>query len=160
MINEVRLMGRLARDPKLSEFTNGGAVCNLRVITSRTWNDRASGAMREKIEGHTVVIHVAPIARRAAETLKKGSLVYVAGALETRKWDGSDGVARYSTEVVIRPYQGTLRRMPSHYSAQSAPMEASQNEAPKDDEMEIDYMSEMGGINTITLGDDGSDPFS
>lgn len=156
MINEVRLMGRLARDPQMREFQNGGAVCNLRVITSRSWTDSKTGEFREKVEGHNVVIHVAPIARRAAETLAKGSLVYIAGALETRKWEGNDGIKRYTTEVVIRPYQGTLRRLPTNTVGQ-----APANAGPaQEDDFEIDYMSEMSGVDTFSLGDEGSDPFN
>jgi single stranded DNA-binding protein len=155
MINEVRIMGRLARDPQLREFQNGGAVCNLRVITSRSWKDPKTGEFKERVEGHNVVIHVAPIARRAADTLKKGSLVYIAGALETRKWEGNDGVTRYTTEIVIRPYQGgTLRRLPTGTIGQSPA-----NDNPEI-ETEIDYMTEMSGLDTFPLGDEGSDPFS
>lgn len=153
MINEVRLMGRLARDPKLVEFNNGGAACNLRVITSRSWKNPTTGEFDQSIEGHSVVVYVTPIARRAATTLKKGSLVYIAGLLETRKWVGQDDVTRYSTEVVIRPYNGTLRRLPQNVTG-SAPTPEGQGA----DDVEIDYMAEMSSLDTVSL--DGNDPFS
>lgn len=158
MINEVRLMGRLAKDPTLRTFSNGGAVCNLRVITSRSWTDKNTGKFRENVQGHNVVIHVSPIAIRANETLAKGSLVYIAGSLETRKWEGNDGITRYTTEVVIRPYQGTLRKIPSN----AVGGDASQENAAQT-EVEIDYMAEMAEMNdigTFSLGGDDEDPFS
>lgn len=157
MINEVRLMGRLAKDPHYLEFQNGGAVCNLRVITSRSWTDSKTGEFRERIEGHSIVIHVAPIAKRASETLKKGSLVYIAGSLETRKWEGDDGVTRYTTEVVIRPYNGTIRRLPSN-TVGTAGSKSSQ--APDLAETEIDYMSEISSHSAYSLNGEGNDPFA
>jgi single-strand DNA-binding protein len=154
MINEVRLMGRLARDPDLRSFSNGGAVCNLRVITSRSWTDSKTGMFKENIQGHNVAILVAPIANRAKETLTKGSLVYIAGTLETRKWEDSDGNSRYTTEVVIRPFQGTLRKIPSNSVNSGGSAEKPSEETP---DVEIDYMAELGSIGTFSLG--GDNPF-
>lgn len=153
MINEVRLLGRLARDPHLREFQNGGAVCNLRVITSRSW-PIGDGQFKEKIEGHNVVVNQPDAARRAAETLQKGSLVYISGTLATRKWEGNDGVIRHTTEVVIYPRIGTLRRLPSSYIGRPA---AAKGAAA--DDLEIDYMGELSPLDTFSLGGDGENLF-
>jgi len=155
MINEVRLLGRLAKDPQVREFQSGGAVCNLRVITSRFWKDHKTGEPKEDVQGHNVSIRISQVAKRAAETLQKGALVYVAGTLETRKWEGSDGSTRYTTEVVIRPYQGTFRRLPSGTIQRSA-----EGDIKVDDEVEIDYMSEITPSDTFSLGGGEEDPFS
>jgi len=112
MINKATLLGRLARDPDLKTFNNGGKVCRLRVITSRSWQDQA-GEFLEKVEGHNVAIYVDRIAERIAEKSRKGEIVFIEGTLENRSWTGSDGVKRYSTEIAIRPRLGGIRRLPS-----------------------------------------------
>lgn len=112
MMNKVMLIGRLARDPELKEFASGGALANLRVMTNHAWRDKASGEMREKAQGHTVVIHSESVARRLAKVLQKGHMVYVEGMLEHRQWQSPEGQTRYATEVVVRPYLGTIRKLP------------------------------------------------
>lgn len=112
MINKATILGRLARDPDLKTFSNGGKVCRLRVITSRSWQDQ-SGTFQEKAEGHNVAIYVDKIAERIAEKSRKGEIVFIEGPIETRSWTDSDGVKRYSTEIAIRPRLGGIRRLPS-----------------------------------------------
>ena len=107
-VNKVILIGNLGADPEVRSFQNGGQVCNLRIATSETWKDRASGERREKTEWHTVAIFSEPLVRLAQQYLRKGSKVYVEGQLETRKWQDQSGNDRYSTEVVLRPYRGEL----------------------------------------------------
>ena len=107
-INKVILIGNLGADPEVRTFQNGGKVCNLRIATSETWRDKASGERREKTEWHTVAIFSEPLANLAQQYLRKGSKVYLEGALETRKWQDQNGNDRYSTEVVLRPYKGEL----------------------------------------------------
>ena len=106
-INKVIILGRLGRDPEVRTFQNGGAVCNLRIATSETWKDKQSGERRERTEWHSVTIHAEGLIKVAEDYLRKGSNVYIEGQLETRKWQ-KDGVDMYSTEVVLRPYAGTL----------------------------------------------------
>jgi single-strand DNA-binding protein len=89
-------------------FQNGGKVCNLRIATSENWKDRATGERKEKTEWHSVAIFSEPLARIAEQYLKKGSKVYIEGALETRKWQDQSGQDRYTTEIVLRPYRGEL----------------------------------------------------
>ncbi len=107
-VNKVILIGNLGRDPEVRSFPNGGKVVNLRIATSEQWRDKASGERREKTEWHSVAIFSEPVARVAEQYLRKGSKVYIEGQLETRKWQDQSGADRYSTEVVIRPYGGTL----------------------------------------------------
>ncbi len=107
-VNKVILVGNLGRDPEVRTFQNGGKVCNLRIATSETWKDRATGERKEKTEWHSVAIFSEPLARIAEQYLKKGSKVYIEGQLETRKWQDQSGQDRYSTEVVLRPYRGEL----------------------------------------------------
>lgn len=107
-VNKVILVGNLGRDPEVRSFSNGGKVCNLSVATSETWKDRSSGERREKTTWHSVAIHAEGLIGIAEKYLRKGSKVYVEGQLETRKWQDQSGADRYTTEVVLRPYNGTL----------------------------------------------------
>lgn len=108
-VNKVILVGNLGRDPEVRTFQNGGRVCNLRIATSETWRDKASGERRERTEWHSVVIFNENLLRVAEQYLRKGSKVYIEGQLETRKAsDQSGGPERYFTEVVLRQFRGEL----------------------------------------------------
>ena len=107
-VNKVILVGNLGRDPEVRSFQNGGKVCNLRIATSETWRDKNSGERKEKTEWHSVAIFSEGLVRVAEQYLKKGSKVYVEGQLQTRKWQDQSGQDRYSTEVVLSGYGGTL----------------------------------------------------
>jgi single-strand DNA-binding protein len=107
-VNKVILVGNLGRDPESRSFQNGGKVVNLRIATSETWKDRSSGERKEKTEWHSVAIFSEPLANTAEKYLRKGSKVYIEGQLETRKWQDQSGADKYSTEVVLRPFTGTL----------------------------------------------------
>ena len=107
-VNKVILVGNLGADPEVRTFQNGGKVCNLRIATSENWKDKNTGERREKTEWHTVAIFQEGLVRVAEQYLKKGSKVYIEGALQTRKWQDQSGNDRYSTEVVLQGFGGTL----------------------------------------------------
>ena len=107
-VNKVILIGNLGRDPEVRSFQNGGKVCNLRIATSETWKDRNTGELREKTEWHSVAIFQEGLVRIAEQYLKKGSKVYIEGQLQTRKWQDQSGQDKYSTEVVLQGFGGTL----------------------------------------------------
>ena len=107
-VNKVILVGNLGADPEVRTFQNGGKVCNLRIATSETWKDKNTGERREKTEWHTVAIFQEGLVRVAEQYLRKGSKVYIEGALQTRKWQDQSGNDRYSTEVVLQGFGGTL----------------------------------------------------
>ncbi len=107
-VNKVILVGNLGRDPEIRSMNNGGSIANLSIATSESWRDRNSGERREKTEWHRVVIFNEGLVKIAEQYLRKGSKVYVEGQLETRKWTDNNGVEKYSTEVVLRNYGGTL----------------------------------------------------
>lgn len=106
--NRVTILGRLGKDPETRNFPNGGKVVNLSLATSETWKDKQSGEKKERTEWHTVAIFNEGIAGIAERFLKKGNDVLIEGQLETRKWQDQSGNDRYSTEVVIRPFGGSL----------------------------------------------------
>jgi single-strand DNA-binding protein len=107
-VNKVILIGNLGRDPEVRSFQNGGKVCNLRIATSETWKHRNTGERREKTEWHSVAIFQEGLVRIAEQYLRKGSKVYIEGQLQTRKWQDQSGQDKYSTEVVLQGFGGTL----------------------------------------------------
>jgi len=107
-VNKVILIGNLGRDPEVRSFQNGGKVCNLRIATSETWKDKNTGERREKTEWHSVAVFQEGLVRIAEQYLRKGSKVYIEGQLQTRKWQDQSGQDKYSTEVVLQGYGGTL----------------------------------------------------
>ena len=107
-VNKVILVGNLGRDPEVRNFPSGGKVVNLRIATSETWKDRNTGERKERTEWHSVAIYNENLGRIAEQYLRKGSTVYLEGALETRKWQDQSGQDRYTTEVVLRAFRGEL----------------------------------------------------
>ena len=107
-INKVILIGNLGADPEIRHTQDGRPVCNLRVATSESWRDKASGERREKTEWHRVVIFNEGLCRIAEQYLRKGSKVYLEGQLQTRKWEDQSGQDRYSTEVVLQGFNAQL----------------------------------------------------
>lgn len=107
-VNKVILIGNLGRDPEVRNFQNGGKVANLRIATSETWRDKQSGERKERTEWHSVAIFSEPLVRVAEQYLRKGSKVYIEGAIQTRKWTDQQGQERYSTEIVLQKYRGEL----------------------------------------------------
>lgn len=107
-LNKVMIIGNLGADPEVRAFQNGGKVCNLRIATSENWKDKNSGERQERTEWHTVSIFSEGLISVAERYLRKGSKVFVEGQLQTRKWQDQSGNDRYSTEVVLRGFNGTL----------------------------------------------------
>jgi len=107
-VNKVILVGNLGRDPESRSFQNGGKVVELRIATSESWKDRNSGERKEKTEWHTVKVFSEGLANVAERYLRKGSKVYLEGALTTRKWQDQSGADRYSTEIVLQGFNATL----------------------------------------------------
>ena len=107
-VNKVILVGNLGRDPEIRTLNSGDRVANLRIATSETWRDKASGERKEKTEWHQVVIFNENIVKVAENYLRKGSTVYIEGSLQTRKWADAQGVEKYSTEIVLQKFRGEL----------------------------------------------------
>jgi single-strand DNA-binding protein len=107
-INKVILVGNLGRDPEIRSTQDGMRIANLAVATSDTWRDKMSGERKERTEWHRVVIFNERLAEVAEKYLRKGSKVYVEGALQTRKWTDNSGQERYTTEIVLQRFRGEL----------------------------------------------------
>jgi single-strand DNA-binding protein len=107
-INKVILVGNLGRDPEIRSTGDGMRIANLALATSETWRDRNSGERKERTEWHRVVIFNERLVDVVEKYVKKGSKLYIEGALQTRKWTDNQGQERYSTEVVLQRFRGEL----------------------------------------------------
>src|SRR5262249_56761581 len=107
-VNKVILVGNLGRDPEIRSTQDGMRIANLALATSESWRDRVSGERKERTEWHRVVIFNERLAEIAEKYLKKGSKVYLEGALQTRKWTDNSGQERYTTEIVLNRFRGEL----------------------------------------------------
>ena len=107
-VNKVILIGNLGRDPEVRTLNSGDRVANFTLATSETWRDRASGERRERTEWHRVVIFNDNLVKVAESYLRKGSKVYLEGALQTRKFTDASGAERQATEVVLQKFRGEL----------------------------------------------------
>jgi single-strand DNA-binding protein len=107
-VNKVILVGNLGKDPEIRRTQDGRPIANLSVATSESWRDKNTGERKEKTEWHRVVIFSEGLCKIAEQYLKKGSKVYLEGALQTRKWQDKDGNDKYSTEVVLQGFNSTL----------------------------------------------------
>lgn len=108
-INKVILLGHLGQDPDVRLMPNGNSVANLTIATSESWKDKQTGQQQDRTEWHRVVIF-GKLAEIAGQYLRKGSLVYIEGQLQTRKWQDKNGQDRYTTEVVVN-MTGTLQML-------------------------------------------------
>lgn len=112
-LNRVSLIGRLGKDPEVRTTQDGREIANLSLATSETWKDRTTGERKEKTEWHKLVIFNENLVKTAKSYLKKGSLVFVEGQLQTRKWTDQKGQEKYSTEVVLQGFNATLTMLDS-----------------------------------------------
>lgn len=107
-VNKVILVGNLGRDPEVRTMQSGDKLAQFSLATSETWRDRNSGERRERTEWHRVVIFDNNLVDIVERYLRKGSKIYVEGALQTRKWQDQSGQERYTTEVVLQRFRSTL----------------------------------------------------
>lgn len=131
-LNKVQLIGRLGQDPEIKYMASGDPVCNISLATGESWKDKNSGEKKSKTEWHRVVIF-GKLAEVAGEYLRKGSQVYFEGKLQTREWEDKDGNKRYTTEVVLNGFDGTMQMLGdgSKKDRSSPAPEAGQTQKPQ-----------------------------
>ena len=106
-LNKAQIIGHLGNDPEIRRSQDGKAIANFTVATSESWRDKNSGEKKEKTEWHRVTIFNEGLAKVAEQYLKKGSKVFIEGALQTRMWE-KDGHKNYTTEIVLQGFQSQL----------------------------------------------------
>jgi single-strand DNA-binding protein len=126
-VNKVILIGNLGRDPEIRRTQDGRPIANLRIATTDSWRDKATGERRERTEWHSIVIFSEGLCRVVEQYLKKGAKIYVEGALQTRKWQDKSGQDRYSTEVVIQGIGGQLHMLDSRGGGGGGMQDSSQS---------------------------------
>ena len=131
-VNKVILIGNLGRDPEVRSMSSGDPVVNLSLATSERWKDKSSGEQREKTEWHRVVVFDERLCDVAQKYLRRGSKIYIEGQLQTRKWTDQQGVEKYSTEVVLKRFNGVLTMLDSRsdQSEQPAPQVSLDDDIP------------------------------
>jgi single-strand DNA-binding protein len=107
-VNKVILIGNLGQDPEIRATQDGREIANLSLATTESWKDKNTGERKDKTEWHRIVVFNEGLVRVAKNYLKKGAKVYIEGQLQTRKWTDQQGIEKYSTEVVLQNYNGTL----------------------------------------------------
>ena len=137
-VNKVILVGNLGRDPESRSFQNGGKVVNLRIATSESWKDKSSGERKEKTEWHSVAIFNEGLANVAERFLRKGSKVYIEGALQTRKWQDQAGADKYSTEIVLQGFNSVLTMLDGPNGGQGGQSADNAGHAPAGDDFDPD----------------------
>lgn len=140
-VNKVILIGNLGKDPEIRRTQDGRPIANLRIATSENWRDKQSGERREKTEWHSVAIFNENLCRVVEQYLRKGSKVYIEGQLQTRKWQDQQGQDRYSTEVVLQGFNGTLTMLDGRAGAGAGMGEGGQSDYGGDP----GYGGSMGG---------------
>ncbi|MBT3764216.1 MAG: single-stranded DNA-binding protein [Rhodospirillaceae bacterium] len=144
-VNKVILIGNLGRDPEVRNTQNGAKIANLSIATSESWTDKGSGERREKTEWHRVVIFDERLSDVAEKYLRKGSKVYIEGALQTRKWTDNSGQDKYTTEVVLQRFRGNLTMLDTRGGGGGGDFADGGGGAP-----------EWGGSDSAPAGDGGA----
>jgi single-strand DNA-binding protein len=130
-VNKVILVGNLGADPETRSMPSGMTVTNIRIATSESWKDKASGAQQERTEWHNIALF-GRLGEISAEYLRKGSQVYVEGKLRTRKWQDKQGNDRFTTEIIADNMQ-MLGARAGGAPAASGERGAGANAPPRDD---------------------------
>ena len=107
-VNKAIIVGNLGRDPEVRSTNDGREIATLTVATSESWKDKSTGEKKEKTEWHRVVVFNDGLVNLVKNHIKKGSKLYIEGALHTRKWTDKDGVERYTTEIVLQGFGGVI----------------------------------------------------
>ena len=116
-LNKVQLIGNLGNDP---DIINEGKIAKFSLATSESWKDKTSGERKTKTEWHNIVVYNEGLVGVIQQYVKKGSKVYVEGQLQTRKWEDKDGVTKYTTEIVLQNFNGTLTMLGENNSSQAS----------------------------------------
>lgn len=143
-VNSVTLIGHLGADPEIRQTQSGDAIGNLSIATTEKWRAKGTGEQKSQTEWHRVVLYKR-LAEIAGEYLKKGSLVFISGKLQTRKWTDQHGVDRYTTEIVCKDMQmldskgeGGSQQQPGQQPQQQQSQQPSQRGFVPDDDFNDD----------------------
>ncbi len=149
-LNKVMLIGNLGRDPEIRSTQDGREIANLAIATSDSWRDKQTGERRERTEWHRVVIFSEGLVNVVKNYLQKGSKVFVEGSLQTRKWVDQSGQEKYTTEVVLQGYNGSLTMLDSKGGAAAGSNDSSYSQSSASDS----GSQQSGGFAEAALDDE------
>lgn len=109
MFNRATLIGNLGADPEIKALPSGGKVANFRVATSEQWRDKETGEKKERTEWHSISVFNEHLVAVVEQYVRKGSKLFVEGSIRTRKWQDQTGQDRYTTEIVLSGFDGTIK---------------------------------------------------
>lgn len=132
-VNKVILIGNMGADPEIRRTQDGKPIANLRIATSESWRDKATGERKEKTEWHRVTVFNEGLCKVIEQYVVKGAKLYIEGALATRKWQDRDGQDKYSTEVVLNGYGGVLTMLDKPGDRAGSIQSDSRNDDPSTD---------------------------
>lgn len=112
-INKVILVGNVGQDPEIRSIADGREIANFSLATSESWKDKSTGEKKEKTEWHRIVIFSQGLTSIVKNYVKKGTKLYVEGALQTRKWTDNQGVEKFTTEIVLQNFNSSLQILDS-----------------------------------------------
>lgn len=112
-INKVILVGNVGQDPEIRSTQDGREIANFSLATTESWKDKNTGEKKDKTEWHRVVVFAPGLAGVVKNYVKKGSKVYIEGALQSRKWTDNQGIEKYTTEIVLQNFNSTLQILDS-----------------------------------------------
>lgn len=160
-INKVIIVGNLGNDVEIRYTQSGQAVATLSVATSESWTDKNSGQKQEQTEWHRVAVF-GKLAEIANQYLHKGSKVYVEGKLKTRKWQDKQGNDRYTTEIVISGFGGTLQMLDKRedggdYQQDTSAQQAEKTQTPAPEQQTPKTKKAENKVETVEAPDDFED---
>jgi single-strand DNA-binding protein len=141
-LNKVTLIGNVGKDPEIRNMSDGKEIANFSIATSESWKDKASGERKERTEWHRIVVFNEALVNLVKNYVKRGSKLYIEGALQTRKWVDNTGQEKYTTEIVLQGYASNITLLDSRASSESGdfavPGNASANNAREFAHSELD----------------------
>lgn len=127
-INKVILVGNVGKDPEVRTMSNGNDVATFSLATTDVWKDKTTHERKEKTEWHRIVVYSPGLANIVKLYVKKGTKLYIEGALQTRKWVGNDGLEKYTTEIVLQGFNAVLQILDSRPLSNNSSSSYSNNE--------------------------------
>lgn len=139
-INKVILVGNVGQDPEIKNTQDGRELATFSIATSESWKDKSSGEKKEKTEWHRIVIFSQGLVGIVKNYVKKGSKLYIEGQLQTRKWSDSNGVEKYTTEIVLQNFNSTLQILDGKGGGSSS--DSSSQSSRKDSNVSVEEMDD------------------
>jgi len=147
-LNKVQLIGNLGQDPEIRSTQDGRELANFSLATTENWKDKNTGERQSKTEWHRIVVFSQGLVGVIKNYVKKGSKLYIEGALQTRKWTDKSGVEKYTTEIVLQNYNSNLQILNFTNSQDSSGYQNS------DQSIEATIKNEFQGAKEVELDDD------